>query len=83
MMELLVETPPSPVTAEPIVEPPVDPEYAKRLRALQEPLKPPPRLSLKEVWRLTVQLVRLARLAQQSSLQHPPVADRPRRVAHL
>ena len=77
MMELLVETPSSPVTAEPIAEPQVDPEYAKRLRALQEPLKPPPPLSLKEVWRLTVQLIRIARLAQQTSVQHPPVADRP------
>jgi hypothetical protein len=54
-----------------------DPAYAERFRALQEPLKPPPRLTLKEIWQITATLVRAARQAQKSKAAAVGVSNMP------
>jgi hypothetical protein len=43
-----------------------DPGFAERFRAFQEPLKPPPPLTLKEVWEITIGLIRQARALRKA-----------------
>jgi hypothetical protein len=57
-----------------------DADYRARFTALKAPLKPPPPLTLKQFWEITVNLVRAARAAEKSSC--PQIAESNRSNPH-